>query len=91
MSEVHEDAPVQQANPKVESALRLLADALKTLTPEEREAVKGIQAEVDQAIQNGTASDPRLEFCYTIKFSGDRITNAKLKHATDQYIAAVEG
>lgn len=88
MSEVHEE---QQSNPKVEAALRLLGEAFKTLSPEERETVKEIQAEVDEAMKAGTIADPKLEFCYTVKFSGERIKNQKLKHATDQYIAAIEG
>lgn len=91
MSEVHEE---QQSNPKVESALRLLSEAFKSLAPEEKQTVKEFQSEVDQGVQNGTVEDTlearTLEFCYSVKFSGERIKNVRLRHAADQYIAAIE-
>lgn len=83
----------EQTNPKVDAAMRLLQEALnpRTLTPEEIAAIKEFQTEVDQAVQAGTVSDRHLEFCYSVKFSGERIKNVKLRHAADQYIAAIEG
>jgi len=70
--------------------MKLLQEAFKFLTPDERAAVRGIQAEVDAAAEGGTVADPRLEFCYTIKFSQDRINNAQLLRACEAYITAVE-
>lgn len=81
----------QELSPGAEAAMKLLQEAFKTLSPEERAAVKDIQSEVDAAAQAGTIADARLEFCYTVKFSGDRISNAKLLRACEAYITAAEG
>lgn len=80
-----------ESDPRVEAAMKLLADAFKSLSPDERTIVKEIQAEVDAAAEAGTLPDPKLEFCYTIKFSKDRIGNTKLLRACEAYITAVEG
>ena len=80
----------QDMSPRVEAALKLLQDAFKSLTPEERAVVKEIQAEVDAAAQAGALPDPKLEFCYTVKFSKDRIPSTKLLRACEAYITAVE-
>jgi len=80
----------EATKPHVEAAMKLLQEAFKFLTPDERTAVREIQAEVDAAAEGGTVPDPRLEFCYTIKFSNDRIKNAQLLRACEAYITAVE-
>lgn len=76
--------------PRVEAAMKLLQEAFKFLTPDERAAVREIQAEVDAAAEGGTVQDPRLEFCYTVKFSKERINSAQLLRACEAYITAVE-
>lgn len=81
----------QEGNPSVEAAMHLLQEAFKALTSEERGIVKEIQAEVDEAARAGAIPDPRLEFCYTVKFSKDRLDNSRLLRACEAYITAVEG
>jgi len=80
----------EATNPGVEAAMKLLQEAFKFLTPDERTAIREIQAEVDAAAEGGTVADPRLEFCYTVKFSTDRINNGQLLRACEAYITASE-
>ena len=75
---------------QVKEALELLQAALKELSREEMEVVRSLQKEVDDAVKAGTVSNAKLEFCYTIKFSRDRISNAKLLEACEAYIKAAE-
>ena len=75
---------------QVKEALELLQSALKELSREEMEVVRSLQKEVDDAVKAGTVSNAKLEFCYTIKFSQDRISNAKLLEACEAYIKAAE-
>ncbi len=70
--------------------MQLLQEAFKALTPEERATVREIQAEVDEASKAGSIPDPRLEFCYTVRFSKDRLDNSKLLRACESYITAIE-
>ena len=79
-----------EPNP-LKEAMLALQDALHKLKPEEMVVVRDIQKEVDAAKKAGTVDNPQLEFCYTIKFSQDRISNAKLLGACEAYIKAVEG
>ncbi|MBQ7568456.1 hypothetical protein IJT17_06590 [bacterium] len=79
-------------NPEaVKEALALLQESFKGLDHEEMEVVRSIQKEVDDAVKAGTVTNSKLEFCYTIKFSQDRISNSKLLGACEAYIKAVEG
>ena len=74
----------------IQEALNLLQTALKKLEADEIEIVRSIQKEVDDAVKSGTVSNAKLEFCYTIKFSQDRICNAELLKACEAYIKAAE-
>lgn len=74
-----------------QDALTQMQAAFKTLTREEIAVVKELQSEVDVADKAGTIKDAKLEFCYTVKFSKDRINNAKLLEACQAYITATEG
>lgn len=78
---------------QMEEALRLMQMAMNTLGPTEREAVAEIRREVDAAASGagGEAFDKRLEFCYAIKFSKDKIKNGRLQQAAEAYIKAAEG
>jgi hypothetical protein len=80
----------EATNPDVEAAMKLLQEAFKFLTPDERTTIREIQAAVDAAAEGGTVADPRLEFCYTVKISTDRINNVRLLKACEAYIAATE-
>ena len=76
---------------KMKEAMEQLQTALKELSREEMEVVRSLQKEVDDAVKAGTVTNAKLEFCYTIKFSRDRLSNAKLLEACEAYIKAAEG
>lgn len=94
MSEVpvSEESAGEGANPAVEEAMKLMEIAMNTLSPEERRVIIQLKKEVDEAsAQAGGNFDHRLEFCYAIKFSGDKVKSTRLLTAIEAYIKAVEG
>ncbi len=79
-------------NPAVLEAMKLMEIAMNTLGPEEKRVIFQLRKEVqDAAAQSGSNFDHRLEFCYAIKFSGDKIKSTRMLHAVEAYIRAVEG
>ncbi|MDO5295614.1 MAG: hypothetical protein Q4F00_03080 [bacterium] len=74
----------------LKEALELLQTALKELDHEEMAVVRSLQKEVDDAVKAGSVTNAKLEFCYTVKFSQDRISNPKLLEACEAYIKAAE-
>lgn len=74
----------------LKEALSMIQQAFKSLTLEEVKVVKELQQEVDAAVKAGTASDPKLEFCYSVKFCGEKLTHPELRAACEAYIAAAE-
>ncbi len=75
----------------LKEVLEKLHSALKSLDQDEIAVVRSIQQEVDAAVKAGSVADAKLEFCYTVKFSQDRISNPKLLEACEAYIKAAEG
>lgn len=72
--------------------MRLMEIAMNTLGPEEKRVIVQLKKEVQEAAaQSGSNFDHRLEFCYAIKFSGDKIKSTRLLTAIEAYIKAVEG
>lgn len=79
-------------DPALEEAMKLMEIAMNTLGPEERRVIVQLKKEVDEAASSAGANfDHRLEFCYAIKFSGDKIKSTRLINAIEAYIKAVEG
>lgn len=76
----------------VMEAMKLMEIAMNTLSPEERKEVIRLKKEVDDASKSaGEHFDHRLEFCYAIKFSQDKIKSTRMLNAVEAYIRAVEG
>ncbi len=79
-------------DPAVEEAMKLMEIAMNTIGPEEKRVIIQLKKEVQEAAgQSGSNFDHRLEFCYAIKFSGDKIKSTRLLNAVEAYIKAVEG
>ena len=75
----------------LEEAMTLMEQAMKVLGPSEQQVLRQTKLEVDEAAKQGGAGfDKRLEFCYAIKFSKDKLPNARLQKAVDSYIQAAE-
>ncbi|MBI3925376.1 MAG: hypothetical protein HY319_07555 [Armatimonadetes bacterium] len=80
------------AGTEVDEAMRLMQFAMGTLKPEERQVLNDLRKEIDEAAHTASAGfDKRLEFCYAIKFSKDKIPSQRLQEAVERYIKAVEG
>lgn len=77
-------------SPAIQQAMKKMERAMAALSREERMALREIQQEIEQAAKvAGDEFDKRLEFCYMVKFSPDKISNQKLLAACDAYIDAV--
>ncbi len=74
-----------------EQAKQAVSSAIKLITAEERSILNGIKQEIEAAAQGpGGAFDKKLEFCYSVKFSKDKLPNEALQKAVDRYIKAAE-
>lgn len=87
-----EVSPAEVVDPALVEAMKLMEIAMNTLGPEEKRVIIQLKKEVQEAsAQAGSNFDHRLEFCYAIKFSGDKIKSTRLLNAIEAYIRAVEG
>ena len=80
-----------EAEDKIAPLIEELGRALKGIPDDEKTFLRESQKQIDEAAQAQVDGfDRRLEFCYTIILTPDKIKNKRLIDAAKKYIQAAE-
>ena len=77
---------------ELQQAMDELGRAINALSPEEKEYLKEIQAQIDAVVEQDPTLDRRMEFCQALIFSPkDKLSSKRVINACKKYIKIVEG